>query len=244
MLACMLELCLHLIIPLLEFFSYSSVCLYKLRCNLMGEHWMFVPGVHVVCHLEVRRESFLWGTPNSSCLICPHHSELWPTALDAPFLASFLFTAPPLSQRASQLYLSPLSWSSSHIGDKGVFYPWGYIIEIPKESLVLLSTWKTQYGSGPCQSCVHRDVPCTGKSSFISFFVSSMLTGLDQGLGESGQWQAKSWPDPLPLLLQFHGASQEDAQASLFAGHSDLFNPTQMAPITRLSTNIDYYSFP
>lgn len=111
MLACMLELCLHLLSSWVC--SYSSVYLYKLRCNSMGEHWMFMPDVHVGCHLEVRRGSFIWGTPNTSCLICPYHTKLWPTAIDAPFLASFLLTAPPLSQRASQVYLSPLSWSLS-----------------------------------------------------------------------------------------------------------------------------------
>lgn len=229
MLACMLELCLHLLSSWVC--SYSSVYLYKLRCNSMGEHWMFMPDVHVGCHLEVRRGSFIWGTPNTSCLICPYHTKLWPTAIDAPFLASFLLTAPPLSQRASQVYLSlcpgPYPCPSMGVRDKSVFYHCGYVIEIHKESLVLLSTWKRQYGSVPCQCCVDRNVTCTGEN-FYFHFCKQCTAWPEPGTRREWSTAGKELTWPLPLLLQFHGVSQEDAQASVFAGHSDLFNHTDV----------------
>lgn len=56
-----------------------------------------------------------------------------------------------------------------------------------------------------CQICVDRNITCTRDRSFISFFASSLLAGLDQGLEERGQLQAKSWPAPCPVCSGFTG---------------------------------------
>lgn len=162
----------------------------------------------VSCHLEVRRDSFIWGTPNSSCLIIPttlrcdpqlllllswHHSfSLLLHWVRGPARS----TCPPcpgphpmsIHGGLAQGCILPL-WVQ-HRNPQGISSAVEYL---------------RQYGSGPCQSCVGRNVTCSGEISFISFFVSSVLPGLDQGLGESGQWQAKSWPDPCLFCPGFMG---------------------------------------
>lgn len=121
----------------------------------------------------------------------------------------------------------PYPCPSMGVRDKSVFYHCGYVIEIHKESLVLLSTWKRQYGSVPCQCCVDRNVTCTGEN-FYFHFCKQCTAWPEPGTRREWSTAGKELTWPLPLLLQFHGVSQEDAQASVFAGHSDLFNHTDV----------------
>lgn len=183
--------------------SYSSVYLYKLRWNPMGEHWMFMPEAHVACHLEVGRDSFIWGIPNS-CLICPHHCKLWPTALDAPFLVSSLLIALywVKGPARSTCPLCPRPHTTDHPWGHGqgcILPPW-YVTEIHKESLVLLSTWKRQYGSVPRQICVDRNVTYTGESSFISFFCKQRARTRDWEKVVNGRQRADLTPASSALV--------------------------------------------
>lgn len=225
MLACMLELCLHLFSWVC---SYSSVCLYKLRCNSMGEHWMFMPDVHVGCHLEVRRGSFIWRTPNTSCLICPRHTKLWPTAIDAPFLASFLLTAPPLSQRASQVpfVLVPVALSIHAGQGQECILPLWVCHRNPQGVSSAVEYLKETVWLSPLPELCGQECNMHWRKLFYFCFCKQCTAWPEPGTGREWSTAGKELTWPLPLLLQFHGASQEDAQASVFAGHSDLFNHT------------------
>lgn len=151
--------------------------------------------------------------------------------------------------RASQVYLSPSSWSPSYcpsmgVRDKGVVYHCGYITEIHKESPVLLSTWKRQHGSVPCRSCVDRNVTCTGESSFISFLKDSLLPGLDQGLGESGQQQAKSWADPCLFCSGFMGLHRRMRRPLCLQATVIFSTQHRWYPLQYYQLIFDYYNLP
>lgn len=83
-----------------------------------------------------------------------------------------------------------------------------------------------------------RNVTCTGDRSFISTFCKPSAGWPGPRAGREGSATGKELTCPLPCLLRLHGASREAAQASVFAGHGDLFNPAQKASVTILSPNI------
>lgn len=178
----------------------------------MGEHWMSISEVNVACHLEVRRDSFIWGIPNS-CLICPHHCKLWPRALDAPFLASLLLTDPPQSERASQVYPCP--------GPHPTIHPWGsgtrvyFAIVVHHRNPQGISSpveyLKETAQLSPLPELCGQECNMHWRKLFYFHFCKQWAAW--PGPRTGGEWPAAgqelTWP--LPLLLCFLGASQEGA---------------------------------
>lgn len=100
-----------------------------------------------------------------------------------------------------------------------------------------LCAWMRQPISATCQIRTDGNVTHTGDWSFIFFMTSCLLADWDQGLAErvSVRKRADLPPAPsAPASWGFRGG----CMGSVFARHSDLFNPKQMSSITILSPNI------
>lgn len=248
MLACMLELFLHLIIPLLEFApilqylstSWGAIPRESIECSCRMCMW---PAI-----VEVRREFRLGDsklllsglaqslrvvTHSSWCSflgIIPSHCSSTELGGQPGLPVPFILVPVPLSIHGGQGQGCVLLLWVCHRNPQGISGDVEYLKE---------TAWLR-----PLLELCGQECNMHWRKLFYFLFCKQPTAWPGAGTGREWSAAGKELTWPLPLLLWFHGASQEDAQASVFAGHSDLFNPTQMASITILSTNIDYYDFP
>lgn len=211
----------------------------------MGEHRMFMPDVHVACRCGGQEREFHLG--DSKLLLSGLSPPLWPTALDDPFLASLL-AAPPLSQRVSQVYLSPSSWSPSSclsmgVRDKGVVYHCGYITNPQGISSAVEYLKETAWLRSLPELC-GQEYNMHWRKLFYFLFISSLLPGLDQGLGESGQQQAKSWPDPCLFCSGFMGLHRRMHRPLCLQDTVIFSTQHRWHPLQYYQLTFDYYNFP
>lgn len=208
----------------------------------MGEHWMLMPDVHVACHCGGQKRQFHLG--DSKLLLSGLSSPLW--AVTHSSWCSFSGLTPLCSSTESEgepglpvpFLLVPILLSIHGGQGQGCSLPLWVHHRNPQGISSVVEYLKETAWLRPLPELCGQECNMHWRKLFYFLFKGQSAAWPGPGTGREWSAAGKELSWPLPLLLWFHGASQEDAQASVFAGHSNLFNPTQTVSITILSTNI------
>lgn len=156
--------------------SYSSIYLYKLKWNPMGEHWMFMPEVHVGLLFGGQERHFHLGDPKLLSHLSPpprvvtHSSWCCFPGIIPSHCSSIESKGQP--GLPVPFVLVPIPLSIHAVRDKGVFCHCGMWQKSTRNLECYWVLRRHSMAQSPARAVwtgMHGE--CTGESFFISFFL-------------------------------------------------------------------------